>query len=152
MSIHFSEGASDVRPDSNHTSAQIPVGSIRRDNAGNEYMYVGASGVALGAPVKHVSGNFSACVVGTAQGNVLGVATAEFPTTGYPFGFIGIKGVHSTKVPSGTAAGAVLAGGNGSTAAIAAPSGTSAATFPTKYGISQEAAQNDGSAIDVFWF
>jgi hypothetical protein len=103
-------------------------------------------------PVKHVGGDFSACVVGTAAGNVLGVAVAEFPTTGFTYGFIGIKGTHPTLVPSGTSAGAMVVGGNGTTAVAAAPSGTSAANFPVKVGITRAAAANAGTAIDVYWF
>jgi hypothetical protein len=125
--------------------AALPIGFKAYDQQGGEYTYVGASGVAVGAPVKlgSTAPKLENCLVGTGETHVLGIATQEFPTTGFTFGFVGSRGVHPTKVPSGTAGGSQVVGGNGTTKA--------ATGVFSRMGVTLATAENDGSVIDVFW-
>ncbi len=129
------------------TTAKMPIGVKVLDNEGNEYIYVGASGVAVGLPVKMgvSTSALSKCVAGTGV-VIMGVATASFPTTSFTYGFVGTRGVHPTKVPSGTAQGTIVAGGSGTTAAAVNTD------IPTKVGETLATAANAGTNIDVFWF
>jgi len=128
------------------TTPLAPLGTRVWDADGNEYLYVGASGVSKGAPVKLGGSPISLAksVVGT-DVNALGVASQDFPVTGFTYGCIGVRGTHPTLVPSGTAAGASVQPDNGTTAA------GSAASVQTKIGLTLVAANNDGSYINVFW-
>jgi hypothetical protein len=128
------------------TTALAQVGERFQDSEGNTYMYVGASGVAVGAPVK-VAGSplsLAKCVTGTDH-DILGVATQAFPSTGFTFGLIGLQGIHPTRVPSGVGAGSLRMGGNGTTATAANDS------VHVRVGKALVAAQNDGSAVNVLW-
>lgn len=133
------------------STALLPLGYKANDEMGNEYIYVGASGITAGKPVKRGSAGLSNCVVGTAACDVVGVAQGEFVTTGFTYGFIGDKGLFSTLVPSGTALGAALVGGNGTMAVAAAPSGLAANVIPSLRAIANAAAADAGTAIDVLW-
>lgn len=128
------------------TTPLAALGTRVWDTDGNEYIYVGASGVGAGAPVKLGGSPISLgkCVVGT-DVNALGVASQDFPVTGFTYGLIGVRGTHSTLVPSGTAAGTSVQPGNGTTAA------GSAASIQTKIGLTLEAAADAGTAINVYW-
>ncbi len=127
-------------------TALAPVGSRFLDVDGNEYMYVGASGVAIGAPVKFgATPDLSTLISGTTI-DVEGVATQAFGSTAFSYGLIGVRGIHPTRVPSGTAANTVLQGGSGTTAAA------SAGAVQCKIGVSMATAANDGGVVNVYWF
>lgn len=123
--------------------ARVAVGSKVYDTDGNEYIYVGASGVAVGAPVKP-GASLALCVTGTAEGSALGVASQAFPATGFFYGLIGARGTHPTLVPSGTASGSLMVGGSGTTKATTGIPSRSCVTLAT--------AEDDGSVIDAYWF
>lgn len=152
MAKHIVGRATGAALSSNSTTAKTPVGTRQFDQNGAEYVYVGASGVAVGAPVK-VATTLSLCVVGTAGPHVIGVATVAFPSTGFTYGWVGTRGIHPTLVPSGVAAGSMVQNGNGTTAAATAPSGQSAAAASVhKQGVTLETAANAGTVINVYWF
>jgi hypothetical protein len=143
MARKIGRGASNVQYGNTSASVRAEVGSRVYDTVGNEYLYVGASGVAVGAPVK-AGASLALCVTGTAEGSTLGVATQAFASTGFSYGLVGVRGTHPTRVPSGTAAGSLMVGGSGTTKATTG--------IPSRSCVTLAAAQDDGSVIDAYWF